>query len=83
MWSSYVYTSHLACDKGGRKQKIEITELEAIMIRDALNEFSHGVSEEEEESVQFWLSFAGAWGASVANHKIVEVLGNDRHKKSS
>lgn len=64
--------------------KINITELEAIMIRDALNELSHGVSEQEEEEV-------GSSGyhslelraLETANHKIVEVLENVRNKKSS
>ena len=64
--------------------KIDITELEAIMIRDALDELSHGVSEMEEESV-------GSSGyhslelraLETVNHKIAEVLENVRHKKSS
>ena len=64
--------------------KINITELEAIMIRDALNELGHGVSEQEEESV-------GSSGyhslelraLETANHKIAEVLESVRHKKSS
>ena len=64
--------------------KINITELEAIMIRDALNELGHGVSEMEEVEVgNSGYHSLELRALETANHKIVEVLENERHKKSS
>ena len=64
--------------------KIEITELEAIMIRDALNEFGQGVSEMEDVEVgNSGYHSLELRALETANHKIGEVLENVRHKKSS
>lgn len=64
--------------------KINITELEAIMIRDALNELGHGVSEMEDVEVgNSGYHSLELRALETAKHKIVEVLENVRHKKSS
>lgn len=63
--------------------KINITELEAIMIRDALNEFGQGVSEMEDVEVgNSGYHSLELRALETANHKIGEVLESVRHKKS-
>ena len=63
--------------------KINITELEAIMIRDALNELGHGVLEMEEVEVgNSGYHSLELRALETSKIKIAEVLESVRHKKS-
>ena len=64
--------------------KINITELEAIMIRDALNELGHGVSEMEEVEVgNSGYHSLELRALETAKIKILKAIENALHKKSS